>query len=71
MYNIQIIIVALGLEEGNKLLAKLFNEGIYNFVNAKTYYEQKEQFKNCLTNGGYQYKDSIRFRQKIENNNKN
>lgn len=71
MYNIRIIIVALGLDEGNKLLAKLFNEGIYNFVNAKTYYEQKEQFKNCLTEEGCQYKDAVRFRQKIDDNRKN
>ena len=71
MYNIRIIIVALGLDEGNKLLAKLFNEGIYNFVNAKTYYEQKEQFRNCLTEEGCQYKDAVRFRQKIDDNKKN
>ena len=32
MYNIKIIIVALGYKEGNNLLSKLFNEGIYNFV---------------------------------------
>ena len=49
MYNIKIIIVALGFQEGNSLLAKLFNEGIYNFVNASTYFEQKEQFRNCFS----------------------
>lgn len=71
MYNIKVIIVALGFQEGNSLLSKLFNEGIYNFVNASTYYEQKEQFKKCLSNEGYQYKDAVRFRQSIESSRKN
>ena len=71
MYNIKIIVVALGFKEGNNLLAKLFNEGIYNFVNADNYYEQKEQFKNCLSDEGCQYKDAVRFRQKIEDGKKN
>mgnify|MGYP000009508537 FL=1 len=71
MYNIKIIVVALGFREGNNLLAKLFNEGIYNFVNADNYYEQKEQFKNCLSKEGCQYKDAVRFRQKIEDGKKN
>ena len=59
MYNIRIIIVALGFQEGNPLLSKLFNEGIYNFVNSNTYYEQKEQFKKCLSSEGCLYKDAI------------
>ena len=71
MYNIRVIVVALGHEEGDRLLSKLFNEGIYNFVNAKTYYEQKEQFRNCLSAEGCQYKDAIRFRQKAEETKKN
>ena len=49
MYNIKIIIVALGFKEGNNLLSKLFNEGIYNLVNSDTYFEHKEQFKKCLS----------------------
>ena len=71
MYNIRIIIVALGFQEGNNLLSKLFNEGIYNFVNAHTYFEQKEQFRSCLSGEGCQYKDAVRFRQKIEDGKKN
>ena len=39
MYNIRIIIVALGFQEGNNLLSKLFNEGIYNFVNAHKHFQ--------------------------------
>lgn len=71
MYNIRVIVVALGHEEGDRLLSKLFNEGIYNFVNAKPYYEQKEQFRNCLSAEGCQYKDAISFRQKTEETKKN
>ena len=57
--------------KGNSLLAQLFNEGIYNFINASTYYEQKEQFRNCLSSEGCQYKDAVRFRQKIDEGKKN
>lgn len=71
MYNIRVIVVALGYKEGDVLLAKLFNEGIYNFVIGKTYFEQKEQFEKCLLLEGCQYKDAIRFRQKIDDNKKN
>ncbi len=65
MYNIRIIILAIGYKQGNSLLAKLFNEGIYNFVTGDNYLEQKEQFKNCLSKEGYTYKDSIRFRNEV------
>lgn len=65
MYEIKIIILALGYKEGNSLLAKLFNEGIYNFVTGTDYETQKLQFKQCLNKNGNNYKDSIRFRGEI------
>ncbi len=71
MYSIRVIILAFGFKEGNNLLSRLFNEGIYNFVNADNYYEQKEQFKYCLSEEGCQYKDAVRFRQKIATGKKN
>lgn len=71
MYNIKIVVLAFGYKEGNVLLSKLFNEGIYNFVTGETYYEQIEQFRKCLSNEGCQYKDAIRYRQKIEETGKN
>lgn len=71
MFNIKIIIVALGYEEGNTLLSKLFNEGIYNFVTEKDYFKQKEEFRKCLSHEGCQYKDAVRYRQKINDNLKN
>ena len=62
MYNVRVIVLALGYKEGNSLLARLFNEGIYNFVNGKDYETQVQQFKQCLLNEGNFYKDAIRFR---------
>ncbi|MDO5556664.1 MAG: hypothetical protein Q4G05_00240 [Clostridia bacterium] len=67
MYNIRIIIMALGYKEGNSLLAKLFNEGIYNFVVGKDNETQKEELMNCLVGDGNQYKDAVRFRAEVIN----
>ena len=63
MYSIRIIIVALGYTHGNSTLARLFNEGIYNFVTATTINEQEQELLECILKEGKQYKDSIRFRQ--------
>lgn len=62
MYSIRIIIVALGYNEGNSTLAKLFGEGIYNFVTATTIDEQEKELLECISADGKQYKDSVRFR---------
>lgn len=62
MYSIRIIIVALGYNEGNSTLSKLFGEGIYNFVTATMIDEQKRELLECITVDGKQYKDSVRFR---------
>lgn len=62
MYSIRIIIVALGYQYGNSTLARLFNEGIYNFVTQTDYNSQSRELIECIT-VGKQYKDSVRFRQ--------
>ena len=67
MYNVRVIVLALGYKEGNSLLARLFNEGIYNFVNGKDYETQVQQFKQCLLDDGNFYKDAIRFRGELSN----
>ena len=67
MYNVRIIILALGYKEGNSLLARLFNEGIYNFVNGTDYETQMQQFRLCFSKEGNHYKDAIRFRGEIAN----
>jgi sucrose-6-phosphate hydrolase SacC (GH32 family) len=62
MYNIRIIIVAIGYSYGNSLLGKLFGEGIYNFVTAIDLKEQEKELNECVDGEGKQYKDSIRYR---------
>lgn len=62
MYSIRIIIVALGYQYGNSTLARLFNEGIYNFVTQTDYDSRSRELIECIT-VGKQYKDSVRFRQ--------
>ncbi len=61
MYNIKIIVIATGYEQGNSLLAKLFNEGIYNFIVTADIREQEKELRECIEEGK-QYKDAIRYR---------
>ncbi|MFQ8988739.1 MAG: hypothetical protein ACLR6T_08660, partial [Intestinibacter sp.] len=70
MHNIRIIVMATGYKEGDNLLARLFKEGIYNFVIGDSYQKQDEEFKKCLSAEGNEYKDAIRFRveENISNN---
>ncbi len=68
MHNIRIIIYGAGYKEGDSILAKLFNEGIYNFIIGDTYQKQDVEFEKCLVGDGNSYKDSIRFR--VEETNK-
>ena len=49
MYNIRVIIMALGYKVGNTLLSKLFLEGIYNFIIGDNYQTQKEEFTSSLS----------------------
>lgn len=61
MYNIKIIVIAIGYEYGNSLLSKLFNEGIYNFIITTDIREQEKELIECIE-AGKQYKDAVRFR---------
>lgn len=72
MYNIRIIIVAIGYSYGNSLFGKLFGEGIYNFVTAIDIKEQENELNACIVGDGKQYKDSIRYRlnEVVSNNDK-
>ena len=62
MHNIRIIIMAMGFIEGDILLGRIFNEGIYNFIISNDDLAQKQEFKNCLSEEGYKYGEAIRFR---------
>ncbi len=69
MHKIRIIVMATGYKEGDNLLAKLFKEGIYNFVIGDSYQKQEEEFKKCLSEDGNEYMDAIRFRVEENTNN--
>lgn len=64
--DLRITILAIGYQEGNTLLSKLFSESIFNFVTSKEYHTQKEELKKCITSGN-SYSDSIRYRYKEDN----
>ena len=70
MYNIRIIILALGYKQGNTLLSRLFNEGIYNFVTGRDYASQIDELKESIIGDGHQYKDAVRFRNEVLDTNK-
>ena len=67
MYNIRITIVALGYTCNTKILNRLFNEGVYNFVTASNYDKQMEEIEQCISGDGMQYKDAIKYRANIDN----
>lgn len=64
-YNCRIIIIAKGYKQGNLLLGKIFNLGIYNIIVSNDDIQFKEQFKNTITEEGMTYGNSCRF--KVDN----
>lgn len=66
IYNIQIIIIALGFKVGNELLSELFKIGIYDFVISEDKVFQDEEFRKVIK--GNNYIDSLKF--KVQNSNK-
>lgn len=66
IYNMQIIIIALGYKVGNELLSEFFKIGIYDFVISEDKVFQDEEFRKVIK--GNNYIDSLKF--KLENSNK-
>ncbi len=62
MYDIRIIILAIGYDNNNPLLGRLFAEGIYNTITAVKTVAQQEEISNCIIYEGMQYKDAIKYR---------
>ena len=60
IYDIQIVIIAIGLKVGNELLSNLFEFGIYDFIISEDKAFQDEEFRKAIT--GNNYIDSIKFR---------
>lgn len=63
--NTRIIIIAKGFEESNNILTSLYENGIYNIINAEEEVKIKEDIKRALSEEGLQQKDAKRFK-KIE-----
>ncbi len=62
MYEIRIIVIAIGYENNNPLLARLFAEGIYNIVTVEKTSQLQQVISECITIEGMQYKDALKYR---------
>lgn len=64
IYDIQIIIIAIGYKVGNEMLSQIFDLGIYDFIISEDKLYQDEEFRNAIK--GNNYIDSVKF--KVESN---
>ena len=64
IYDIQIIIIAIGYKVGNEMLSQIFDLGVYDFIVSEDKSYQDEEFRNAIK--GNNYIDSVKF--KVENN---
>ena len=60
IYDVQIVIIAIGFKVGNELLSNLFELGIYDFIISEDKSFQDEEFRKAMK--GNNYIDSIKFR---------
>ncbi len=60
-YNARIIIIAKGYKQGNLLLGKIFNLGIYNIIVSNDDIEFREQFKKTITEEGMNFGNSLKY----------
>ena len=60
-YDCRVIIIARGYRQGDILLGKLFNLGIYNIITAQNDIEFIEQFKKTITDEGMTFGNAMRF----------
>lgn len=63
--NTRIIVIAKGYDNQNVILTNLYENSIYNIVNALDETQVKEEIKKCLSQEGLQEKAARRFK-KIE-----
>jgi len=68
-YNCRIIILAQGYKQGDFILGKIFNLGIYNIITASDDIQFIEQFKKTITDEGMTFGNSIKYQ--IDENNIN
>lgn len=60
IYDIQVIILAIGYKVGNELLSDLFNIGVYDFIISEDNSFQDEEFRKAII--GNNYIDSVKFK---------
>ena len=60
IYNIQIIIIAIGYKIGDELLSEFFKIGIYDFVISDDNSYQDEELRKSMQ--GNNYKDALKFK---------
>lgn len=68
IYNIQIIIIAIGYKIGDELLSEFFKIGIYDFVISDDNSYQDEELRKSMQ--GNNYKDALKFKIDNKKNNK-
>lgn len=61
-YGIRIIIVAPNRKDGDALLAKCFQMGIYDIINTDDFLELKEELRLCLRQGK-KYADAVKYKE--------
>ena len=62
MYDFRIVILALGYENRNPLLGRIFAEGIYNIITSNRTIQQQLEIEKSLSDKSMIYKDSIKYR---------
>lgn len=60
-YNTRVIIIAKGYKQGNLLLGKIFNLGIYNIIVSNNDVEFREQFKKTITDEGMTFGNAMKY----------
>lgn len=61
MYDVRIIIIAEGYKQGNVLLGKIFNLGIYNIVTANNNVLFKEEISLCFSEVGMTFGTAMKY----------
>ena len=60
-YECRIILIAEGYKQGDSLLGKVFNLGIYNIITASNDLEFKEQFRKTVSDEGMTFGNAIKY----------
>jgi len=61
-YECRIIIIAEGYKQGDSILGKIFNLGIYNIITASNDLEFEEQLKRTISQEGMTFGNSLKYR---------